>query len=204
MTTAAPESTPPSRNLFQKLGSNLFLGILVTALSVFTAATNYATYQIGSTVSNSETEGAKLLANSNTEYVRSTQFIIQDYTMYDGYYVTLDVDDFAAEYYQSNFSPELQASFDREAVFDDQYYDEMYAYSDDLFDQAFDEFDKANAAEERETVFQLAMLLAAVGLAFAAYASLLDDDNKMRPLFALMSFAMLALSVMQALAALVA
>ncbi len=54
---------------------------------------------------------------------------------------------------------------------------------------------------QREAVFQLAMLLAAVGLAFAAYASLLDDENKMRPLFALMSFVMLMFSVIQALAA---
>jgi hypothetical protein len=121
--------------------------------------------------------------------------------MYDGYYVALDVDDFAAEYYQSNFSTELQDSYDRDAVFDDQYYDEMYVYSDELFEQAFDEFDKANAASEREAVFQRAMLIASVGLAFAAYASLLDEMNKMRPLFALMSFGMLVLSVIQALIA---
>lgn len=201
MTTASPESKPPSRNLFQKLGSNLFLGFLVTALSVFTAATNYATYHISNTASDHEKEGSKLLANSNTEYVRATQFILQDYTMYDGFYVQTGVDDFASEYYQSNFSPELQASYDRDDAFDDQYYDEMYAYSDDLFDQAFDEFDSAQAASKREAGFQLAMLVAAVGLAFAAYASLLDEQNKIRPLFALMSFLMLILSAIQALSA---
>ena len=199
MTTDSP-STKPSFG-FQKLGSNLFLGFLVTALSVFTAATNYITYQVNGTASGYDTEGARLLANSNTEYVRATQFIILDYDMYDGYYIQQGVDDFAAEYYQSNFSTELQASYDREDAFDDQYYDEMYAYSDDLFDQAFEQFDLANAASEREAAFQLAMLLAAVGLAFAAYASLLDEKNRMRPLFALMSFGMLILSVLQAVAA---
>lgn len=197
MTIASPESKPPSRNFIRKLGSDLFLGILVTALSVLTAATNYATYQAGSTSSDIETEGMRLLAESNTEYVRSTQFVILDYTMYDGYYVTLDVDDFAAEYYQANFSPELQASFDRDAVFDDQYYNEMYAYSDELFELAFDEFDAANAATERESTYQLAMLVASVGLAFAAYGSLLDEESRLRPLFGLMSFIMFGLSVMQ-------
>jgi len=201
MTTDSAESNPPSRNLFQRLGSNLFLGFLVTALSVFTAATNYATYQVSGTASGYDTEGSRLLANSNTEYVRATQFIIQDYTMYDGYYIQQNVDDFAAEYYQSNFSPELQASYDRDSVFDDQYYDDMYSYSDDLFNQAFEQFDLASAASEREAGFQLAMLVAAVGLAFAAYASLLDKMNRMRPLFALMSFALLVVSVLQALAA---
>jgi len=199
MSIVPDESKPPSRNLFQKLGSNLFLGFLVTALSVFTAATNYATYQISNTAADYETEGERLLANSNTEYVRATQFVLQDYTMYDGFYVQQGVDDFAAEYYQSNFSPELQASYDRGAEFDDQYYDEMYAYSDTLFTQAFDNFDAANAASEREAGFQLAMLVAAVGLAFAAYASLLDELNKMRPMFALMSLLLLTFSVIQAI-----
>jgi hypothetical protein len=124
-----------------------------------------------------------------------------DYDMYDGYYIQQGVDNFAAEYYQSNFSSELQASYDQDAVFDDQYYDEMYAYSDDLFDQAFEQFDLANAASEREAGFQLAMLVAAVGLAFAAYASLLDELNKMRPLFALMALLLLVFSITQAIIA---
>lgn len=201
MTTASPETKPPSRNLFQKLGSNLFLGFLVTALSVFTATTNYVAYNISNMAADHEKEGSRLLANSNTEYVRATQFILQDYTMYDGFYVQTDVDDFAAEYYQSNFSPELQASYEREDAFDDQYYDEMYAYSDEMFDQAWDEFDAAQAASEREAGFQLAMLVAAVGLAFSAYASLLDELNKMRPMFALMALLLLAFSVIQAIGA---
>jgi hypothetical protein len=198
MTSATSESKP---SFFQRLGSNFFLGFLVTALSVFTAATNYATYQVSGTASGYETEGNRLLAESNTEYIQSTQFTILDYTMYDGYYIQQGVDDFTAEYYQANFSPELQASFDRDAVFDDQYYEEMYAYSNDLFDQAFEKFDMANAESEREAGFQLSMLVAAVGLAFAAYASLLDELNKMRPMFALMALLLLVFSIFQAVIA---
>lgn len=201
MTSTSLEPKPSFFDRFQKLGSNLFLGFLVTALSVFTAATNYATYQVSGVASGHETEGTRLLADSNTEYIRATQFIIQDYTMYDGYYVQQSVDEFATEYYQSNFSPELQASFERDDTFDDQYYEDMYADSDELFDKAFEEFDKANAASEQEAAYQLAMLIAAVGLAFAAYASLLDEKNRMRPLFALMSLFMLVLSVAQYLVA---
>jgi hypothetical protein len=201
MTTDAPESKPSFLDRFQKLGSNLFLGLLVTVLSVFTAATNYATYQASGTSAGYETEGSRLLANSNTEYIRTTQFIIQDYTMYDGYYVQQGVDNFASEYYQSNFSPELQASLDRNSAFDDQYYNDMYAHSDDLFNQAFDKFDQANAISEKESAYQIAMLIAAVGLAFAAYASLLNEKNRLRALFAIMSLAMTVLSVSQFLVA---
>ena len=199
--TTEVESKPSFLDHFQKLGSNLFLGLLVTALSVFTAATNYATYQASGTSAGYETEGSRLLATSNTEYIRATQFIIQDYTMYDGYYVQQGVDDFASEYYQSNFSPELQASVDRNSAFDDQYYNDMYKYSDALFNQAFDQFDQANAVSEKESAYQIAMLIAAVGLAFAAYASLLDEKNRLRGLFAVLSLAMAALSVAQFLVA---
>lgn len=96
MTTDTLDPEHESGNRFQKLGSNLFLGFLVTVLSVFTAFTNYATYQVSGTAADHEKEGSRLLADSNTEYVNATQFIIQDYTMYDGYYIQEGVDDFAA------------------------------------------------------------------------------------------------------------
>jgi hypothetical protein len=197
MTTDSPKPKPSFLDRFQKLGANLFLGFLVTALSVFTAFTNYATYNVSGIASGYESEGTRLLADSNTEYVRATQFIIVDYDMYDGFYIQQGVDDFAAEYYQANFSKELQGSVDRDNAFDEQYYEEMYTYSNDLFDQAFEKFDQANVEYEREASYQLAMLIAAVGLAFAAYASLLAEQNRMRPLFALMSLFMFVLSILQ-------
>jgi len=187
---------PPKKHT-KWLGSNLMLGLLVTILSVLTALANYSTYNAGSESSGLDTEGDRLLADSNTEYIQATQFIIVDYTMYDGYYINLDVDDFSAEYYQSQFSDELTASVERDAPFDDQYYDETYAYADDLYNQAFDKFDQANAAGEREAGFQFAMLIAAVGLALAAYASLLDEENSLRGIFAAVSFGALIWSAVQ-------
>ena len=199
MTTSSPESKASSPSRFQKLGSNLFLGLLVAALSVFTAATNFATYKVGGTASGYETEGNRLLADSNTEYIIASQDIIQDYTMFDGYIIHEGVDEFNTQYYQDNFSGSLQASIDRGGAFDDQYYEEMYSYASDLFDQAFEKFDQASFESEREAAFQLAMLFAAVGLAFAAYASLLDEKNNLRPLFALMALVMLGASLLQSL-----
>jgi len=117
--------------------------------------------------------------------------------MYDSYYVNQGVDDFAAEYYQSQFSDALQASVDRGNPFDDQYYEEMDAGANTAFDEAFAKFDLANAEGEREAGYQLAMLITAVGLAFATYASLLDEANRLRKIFALMSLIMLVLSVGQ-------
>jgi hypothetical protein len=194
--TTDTQSTKPSR--LAHFGSSLILGFLVTALSVFAAATNYATYQVSGTGAGYETEGQRLLADSNTEYILATQYIIVDYDMYDGYIVNDGVDDFAAQYYQENFSEDLQDSIDRGDAFDDEYYEEMYDYSEELFAEAFDQFDLADAEGEREAGYQLAMLISAVGLAFAAYASLLDEKKSLRGLFALLSLVMLVLSVGQA------
>jgi hypothetical protein len=179
------------------LGSNLVLGLLVTALSVFTALANYSAYTAGNQASDLEAQGDRSLANSNTGYISASQFIIVDYTMYDSYYINLDVDDFAAEYYQSQFSDDLQASVDREDPFDDQYYDAMYKDADDLFNEAFDSFDQANVLGDQEAGYQFSMLISAVGLSFAAYASLLEEANRLRKVFAVLATLALAWSIWQ-------
>ena len=178
-------------------GSNLVLGLLVTLLSMFTATANYFAFQAGNNANDIRAEGDRLLANSNTDYINASQFIIVDYTMYDKYYVNLDVDDFAANYYQSQFSDELQASVDRQTPFDDQYYEAMYEDADEMFNDAFEKFDESKALGDKEAGFQFSMLVAAVGLSFAAYASLLDDTNRLRSVFAILAILALAWSTMQ-------
>ena len=189
------DSARPDR--MKWLGSNLMLGFLVTVLSVFTAVANYSTYIVSGKASVYETEGNRLLADSNTAYISASQFIIVDFSMYDSFYINSNVDSFAADYYKSLFSDALRASADRDSIFDDQYYAEMYADATAKFNEAFVKFDLANAEGEREAGYQLAMLITAVGLAFAAYASLLEEANRLRRVFALMSLIMLAFSIGQ-------
>lgn len=181
---------------------NLTLGFLISVLSVLTAASNYMAFQAEKTSDDLEAEGDRLLALSNTDYIRANQFIILDYTMFDGEFIQRGVDDFAADYYKNNFSTELQTSLDRGSAFDDQYYKEMYAESDQSFAEAFDSFDAANAEKDREGEYQLAMLIASVGLAFAAYASLLNNANFLRVVFTLLSLVMLGIGTLQFIAAL--
>jgi len=188
----AIEKTKTSR-----LGSNLVLGLLVTLLSVFTAVANYSAFKAGNEASDLSALGDRSLANSNTEYISTSQFIIVDYSMYDNYYVNIGMDDFKAEYYQSQFSPELQASVDRGDPFDDQYYTEMDKEADDMFNEAFAYFDQASALGEQEAGYQFSMLVSAVGLSFAAYASLLEDTNRLRKLFVILAMLALAWSAVQ-------
>ncbi len=195
MSTETTQPAPAERR--RELFWNLMLGFLISALSVLTAASNYMAFQSQKASDDLEAEGDRLLALSNTDYIRANQFIILDYTMYDGEYIQRGVDDFAADYYQNNFSDNLQASVDRGSAFDDQYYNDMYAESDLSFQDAFDSFDAANTEKDREGGYQLAMLIASVGLAFAAYASLLNNASFLRVVFTFLSFVMLGIGSIQ-------
>lgn len=179
------------------LGSTLMLGFLVSVLSVLTAAANYMAYQEGNASLDNNLAGDRALAESNTLYLEATQYIIVDYNMYDGYQIQSGLDDFAADYYLSQFSGPLLASIERDDIWGDQYYEEMYVDALAKRDEAFAYFDEANRQSEREGGFQFSMLIAAVGLAFAAYASLLDESNRLRSVFALISILLMAFSTMQ-------
>ncbi len=181
----------------KKLGADIVLGLLVATLSIFTAVANYSVYKIGGIGSEHTAKARQLLADSNTDDDLGLQLIILDYSMYDGYYINNGVDDVAADYYMDNFSASLNASVERNSPFDDKYYNEMYAAADEKTDQAQEEFAKADKAYAKEAVLQLAMLLAALGLAFAAYASLLKVENPLRPFFALLALIMFIINLSQ-------
>ncbi|MCP4142355.1 MAG: hypothetical protein GY755_19130 [Chloroflexi bacterium] len=185
----------------KRLGSELVLGILVVTLSIFTAANNYAVYKIGGVGGAHTASARQLLADANARYDTGLQLIILDYTMFDGFYISTGLDDVAANYYESSFSDALKASMDRNDPFDKKYYDEMYALADEKSAQAAEEFAKADHAYAKESVLQLAMLIAALGLAFAAYASLLKEDSRLRPFFALLALIMLIINISQSLTA---
>ena len=95
----------------------------------------------------------------------------------------------------------MVASVERDSYWDSTYYDELYASSDKLYAEAEKEFAAADLAYAKEAVLQLTMLLAAVGLAFAAYASMLKEENRLRPFFTILAIGMLAINISQFLKA---
>ncbi|MPN22680.1 hypothetical protein SDC9_170063 [bioreactor metagenome] len=72
--------------------------------------------------------------------------------------------------------------------FDDQYYNEMYAEADASFDEAMAKYDEAQAAGDKADGFQLDVLILAVALSLAAWASIVKEDSKIRPMFSAASF----------------
>lgn len=185
---------------FQFLGSELILGSLIAILSVFTAVASYQGAMSDSEQTTHNVQGQQRLTDANAEYLTANQLIVYDYQLYDGWYTNDDEE--KANYYLENFSDELQARVNANAenIFDDAYYAAMYADANALFAEADALFEKAQKWNKRGDALQLVMLIMALGLAFAAWASLLKEESRMRILFAFFSIAMLTYGLITYLA----
>ena len=161
-------------------------------LSVFTALSSYQGSMADSDQNKGEVEGMQVLNDANAEYLTANQEIIQDYTYYDSWYLNQEDPE------RRVLPGELLAGAAHRSrpsadPFDDPYYEEMYAYPNGLFDEATPLFGVAQQQDEKGDRLQLVVMMTAVGLAFAAWASLLDKESHIRLLFAALAIVALAL-----------
>ena len=184
------------------LGNEIILGTLIAVLSVFTAVASWQGSLADGQQNEFEIQGMASLNDGNAEYLRTNQDITQDYNYFDNWYLNVDEKPDAAEYYQFNFSQALQDAVERdpETVWDDQYYDEMYTEANGYFDDSDANFEKAGEWNDRGDGLQVVLMIVALGLAFAAWASLLKEESNMRILFALFAIITLAWGILQYLA----
>ena len=166
------------------LGSEIVLGTLIAILSVFTAVASYQGSVADSKQNENEVKAMQNLNDGNAEYLSANQFIVYDYTMYDGWYTTESED--KAAYYESSYSESLQNAIatDPDNPFSEDYYNSMYADANGYWADSDTAFETAGQWDNRGDGLQLVMLIMALGLAFAAWASLLKDESNMRLLFA--------------------
>ena len=169
------------------LGNEIVLGTLIAVLSVFTAVASYQGSIADSKQNENEVKAMQSLNDGNAEYLTANQFIVYDYTMFDGWY-TADTAD-KEEYYQASYSEELQNALaaDPENPFSEEYYHAMYASANEFWTVSDEAFEKAGQWDNRGDGLQLVMLFMALGLAFAAWASLLKEESNMRVLFAVLA-----------------
>jgi hypothetical protein len=179
------------------LGNEIILGTLIALLSVFTAVASLQGSVADGKQNDFEILGMKSLNDGNAEYLRSNQDITQDYNYFDNWYLNLDERPDVAEYYQGSFSQALLDAVDRnpDAVWDDQYYEAVYADANAYFDDSDANFEIAGQWNDRGDRLQLVLMIMALGLAFAAWASLLKAEGNMRVLFALFAVMTLAIGV---------
>ena len=177
------------------LGKEVVLGTLIALLSIFTTLASLQGSVADGKQNEYEILGMKSLNDGNAEYLRANQDITQDYNYFDNWYLNLDERPDVAEYYQGSFSQALLDAMDRDpdTVWDDQYYNDVYADADAYFDDSDINFETAGEWNNRGDGLQIVLSIMALGLAFAAWASLLKEDSNMRMLFAL--FAVIALVI---------
>lgn len=177
------------------LGKEIILGTLIALLSIFTTLASLQGSVADGKQNEYEILGMKSLNDGNAEYLRANQDITQDYNYFDNWYLNLDERPDVAEYYQGSFSQALIDAVDRDpdTVWDDQYYDEAYAEANAYFDDSDANFEIAGEWNNRGDGLQVVLSIMALGLAFAAWASLLKEDSNMRVLFAL--FAVIAMVI---------
>lgn len=181
------EGNKPNK-IISILGSEILLGSLVAILSLLTAVASFQGGLADSAEADANVAGQKILSDSNTEFLRANQDIIQDYTMFDGWYINDGVNDENAEYYKLNFSDALVASSERaDGPFDDAYYEEVYADADASYNEAMTKFDEAQKAGDKADKYQMDVMIFGVGLALAAWASLGKEDSILRPVFGVLS-----------------
>jgi hypothetical protein len=177
------------------LGNEIFLGSLIAILSILTGVASFQGSIADSKQNENEVKGMQNLNDGNAEYLSANQFIVYDYTMYDGWYTT-DSED-KAVYYEASYSEELQNAIatDPENPFSEAYYDAMYTSANDFWAESDANFETAGQWDNRGDGLQLVVLVMALGLAFAAWASLAREESNMRLLFSALGFVMLVFGI---------
>lgn len=172
------------------LGNEIVLGLLIAILSVITALVSYQGALADGAQNDFEIKGMKNLNDGNAEYLTANQEITQDYSYYDNWYINQESNPDIAEYFQIQFSDELLASIENsgnENPFSDAYYNAKYEIPNQYFEDSDVNFETANNWNDRGDRLQLIMAILAIGLAFAAWASLNKEDSNLRGFFSLLS-----------------
>jgi hypothetical protein len=170
------------------LGTEIVLGTLIALLSVFTALASWQGSVADGQQNEFEILGMANLNDGNAEFLHTNSYIELDYNYFDNWYLNVDENPELAQYYYDNFSDSLLAAIDRDnGIWDDEYYDAMYAEANTLFDASDSSFATAGAWNARGDALQVVLMIMALGLAFAAWASLLKDESRMRLVFALLA-----------------
>jgi hypothetical protein len=186
------------KKFFGFLGNEILLGLLIALLSVLTAVASYQGALADGAQNDFEIEGMKNLNDGNAEYLTSNQEITQDYSYYDNWYINQETNPDIADYFQFQFSDELLTAIERsgsENPFDEEYYNAKYELPSQYFDESDVNFETAGKWNERGDQFQLVLTIMAIGLAFAAWASLNKEESNLRAFFSLLAIITLAVGL---------
>jgi len=189
---------PAPKSFFERvrfLSGEIVFGTMMAVLSILIAVSAYQSSMADSDQTKFNVQGQQMLTNANAEYLSANQLIGYDYSLYDSWFTSTDAE--KEEYFQSQYSEQLKTSLaaNPDDPFNESYYNAMYAGPSGMFDEADALFAKAENFNERGDALQLVMLVAALGLALAAWGALLKEESIIRFLFAVGAIAMLVYSL---------
>ncbi|MEZ4607464.1 MAG: hypothetical protein R2880_05395 [Deinococcales bacterium] len=183
------------QTLIRWLATEFLLGTLVATLSILAALSGYQNAMANSNQTKYNVEGQQLLTDANAEYLASNQLINYDYSLYDGFATSEDLE--KNSYYQQNFSEALQQSLLQhpDDPFGPDYYAAMATEASKLFEDADKHFSLAEDFNNRGDALQLIMLISSLGLSLSAWASLLKRSG-LKAFFALIAIGLLGYALL--------
>lgn len=174
--------------------------VLGAMVAVFGLLTAYAAYQAGIYGGNSaESYFVALsdLTDANAEYAYRDQTSTQDVNLILQYDIQYEAgaSDELLDIILSNMSPMGLAALERTGDLDDQYYEELYAWANALVDNSDAAFQAAQEWDSQGDAYELLVLVLALGLGFAGWASLMSAESWTRYIFGLMAVVALVVSI---------
>jgi hypothetical protein len=158
---------------------------MITAFAAYTSA------QINSAAGDLYADTQVELIENNSRLILTTQREAMDNLRLDLHKAYVEEDPASAQRFLDGMSLEAQENYNEEGYFEDAYYD-TYTELDIEWLEALIVYDAAFVDSARAVSYQLTVLIMAVGLSFAAWASLSNSNYRMRVAFLVM--ATLALS----------
>ena len=175
----------------------IILGILVTIYGVTAALVSYQANELDSKSREMTFVGIMELTRGNdafavadftekNDYDAITQIFLLEVT--GGSQAEIDI-------WTDTLSDDGYDAMNRSGDLDDEYYDNVYFFANDLYDNATLAYETSQEYSEISGQYEQITLLLAMGLAFVGWASILDGVKLLRFIFGLGAIAALAFSL---------
>lgn len=176
---------------------NLFLGILVTIYGIVATLVSYQSSQLNDEARNMTFAGIMDLTKGNDAYAAADNSVNADFDAITQVLLLLENggSDNELQIWEDTLTQEALDALDRSGNLDETYYENTYTYANQLYANAELAYQTAQEYLDVASSYDLVTLLLALGLAFTAWASLLENLKLVRNIFAVMSVFLLGVSL---------
>ena len=162
---------------------DVVLAFIISILSILTAYASYQATWLDNVSNDNAILAQALLTDSNLDSIRRTFDSMRDIRLADNYETLLNSEPMRAIANFELMSEEALASWERSDSFDEIYWDEIYGYSEDLFEEHITILEEAERDGNRAISYQRIVLTMAIALSFAAWASFSDEMSRIQLVF---------------------